>query len=110
MPRFVHVAKILPGKAEEFRQRVKGAFEAMAPMLKEAGFTGIRSFTTPETTSDGGGLLVTVYECMDASVVERFYQDERVLAAEAQAHGVLVTPHNHDAVPTNTAFLDLDLT
>jgi hypothetical protein len=110
MPQFVHVAKILPGKTEEFRQWVKGAFEAMAPMLKDAGFTGVRSFTTPEATSDGGGLLVTIYLCADASVVERFYQDERVLTAEAQNHGVLVTPHNHDAVPTNAAFLDLDLT
>ncbi len=109
MPEFVHVAKILPGKTEEFRQRVKQAFEAMAPMLKDAGFTSIRSFTTPETTSDGGGLLVTVYGCTDASVVERFYRDERVLAAEALNHGVLVTPHNHDAVPANSGFLELDL-
>ncbi|HET8945261.1 MAG TPA: hypothetical protein VFO59_10815 [Dehalococcoidia bacterium] len=109
MPEFVHVARILPGKTEEFRQRVKQAFEAMAPALKEAGFTGVRSFTTPETTSDGGGLLVTVYECSDASVVQRFYQDERVLAAEALNHGVLVAPHDHDAVLTNAAFLDLDL-
>ncbi|MBI4570741.1 MAG: hypothetical protein HY723_02230, partial [Chloroflexi bacterium] len=49
------------------------------------------------------------YEAEDPSVVERFYSLEGVLAQERQAHGVLVAPHDHDAVPKNVAFLDLRL-
>jgi hypothetical protein len=32
-----------------------------------------------------------------------------MIAAEERNHGTLVTRHNHDAVPTNTPFLELDL-
>ena len=105
----VHVAKILPGKRDEFSRQIKQSFEAGREGLKAMGFTRVTSFTTPETTSDGGGLLVTIYEAIDPSVVERFYQLEPVLKQEEQAHGVLVAPHNHDAVPRNVAFLDLKL-
>jgi hypothetical protein len=105
----VHVAKILPGKREEFKNTLKEGFEAGREALKAFGFTRIVSFVTPETTDDGGGLLVTVYEAADPSVVERFYQLEPVLQQEARAHGVLVVPHDHEAVPKNAAFVDLDL-
>jgi len=44
------------------------------------------------------------------SVVERFYKLEPVLQQEARAHGVLVAPHDHEAVPKNVAFVDMDLT
>ncbi len=52
---------------------------------------------------------MTVYEAEDPSVVERFYKLEPVLQQEARAHGVLVVPHDHEAVPKNVAFVDLDL-
>jgi hypothetical protein len=105
----VHVAKILPGKREAFEAQLKESFEAGREALKAFGFTRIVSFVTPEATDDDGGLLVTVYEAEDPSVVERFYQMEPVLQQEARAHGVLVTPHDHEAVPKNVAFVDLDL-
>lgn len=105
----VHVAKILPGKRDEFVQQLKEGFETGKDGLKAFGFTRITSFTTPETTDDGGGLLVTVYEADDPSVVERFYQLEPVVQQEARAHGTLVVPHDHEAVPKNVAFVDLDL-
>ena len=106
----VHVAKILPGKREEFRQQLKEGFEAGREALRAFGFTRIVSFTTPEVTGDEGGLVVTVYEAEDPSVVERFYKLEPVLQQEARAHGVLVAPHDHNAVPRNVAFVDMDLT
>ncbi|MEX0801231.1 MAG: hypothetical protein WD379_08440 [Dehalococcoidia bacterium] len=106
----VHVARILPGKREEFMQQLKEGFETGKDGLKAFGFTRITSFTTPETVDgDGDGLLVTVYEADDPSVVERFYQLEPVIQQEARAHGTLVVPHDHAAVPTNVAFVDLDL-
>jgi hypothetical protein len=105
----VHVAKILPGKREEFVQQLKDGFETGKEGLKAFGFTRIASFTTPETSADDGGLLVTVYEAEDPSVIERFYQLEPVVQQEARAHGTLVVPHDHAAVPTNVAFVDLDL-
>ena len=105
----VHVAKILPGKREEFLQRIKEGFEANREGLRAIGFRRIVSFSTPEVASDGDSLLVTVYEADDPSVVERFYQMESVIQAEQRNHGVLVAPHDHDAVPKNVAFLDLDL-
>ena len=105
----VHVAKILPGKREEFRRQLQEAFETGRDGLRAFGFTRIISFTTPEVAEDGDGLLVTVYEAEDPSVVERFYKLEPVLQQEAQAHGVLVAPHDHEAVPKNVAFVDLDL-
>lgn len=105
----VHVAKILPGKREEFKAQLKEAFEAGRDGLKAFGFTRVVSFVTPETTDDDGGLLVTVYEAEDPSVVERFYELEPVIQQEARAHGVLVTPHDHAAVPKNVAFVDMNL-
>ena len=84
-------------------------FETGKDGLKAFGFTRITSFTTPETSDDDGGLLVTVYEANDPSVVERFYQLEPVVQQEARAHGTLVVPHDHEAVPNNVAFIDLDL-
>ena len=88
----------------------KKGFEAGAPALKAFGFTKITSFFTPEAAGGGDGLLVTVYEANDASVVEKFYQMDAVIQREARAHGTLVEPHNHDSLPTNTPFLELDLT
>jgi len=105
----VHVARILPGKREEFKAQLKEGFEAGREALKAFGFSRIVSFVTPETSADDGGLLVTVYEAEDPSVVERFYQLEPVIQQEARAHGVLVVPHDHEAVPKNVAFVDLDL-
>jgi len=105
----VHVAKILPGKRDEFVQQLKEGFETGKDGLKAFGFTRITSFTTPETSDDDGGLLVTVYEAKDPSVVERFYQLEPVIQQEARAHGRLVVPHDHESVPANVAFIDLDL-
>lgn len=105
----VHVAKILPGKRDEFVQRIRAGFEANPEALRAFGFRRILSFTTPEAAGDGDSLLVTVYEVDDPSVVERFYSLEPVLQNEEQAHGVLVVPHDHAAVPKNVAFLDLRL-
>lgn len=105
----VHVAKILPGKADEFRERIRANFEAGRDALRTLGFSRIVSFTSTEASADGEALLVTVYEADDPSVVERFYSLEGVLEQERQAHGVLVAPHHHDAVPKNVAFLDLRL-
>jgi hypothetical protein len=106
----VHVAKILPGKREEFMQQLKEGFETGRDALRAFGFTRIVSFTTPEVAGDGGdGLLVTVYEAEDQSVVERFYKLEPVMQQEARAHGVLVAPHDHETVPKNVAFVDMDL-
>ncbi len=105
----VHVAKILPGKREEFMRQLKEGFETGREALRAFGFTRIISFTTPEVAGDGDGLLVTVYEAEDPSVVERFYKLEPVMQQEARAHGVLVAPHDHEAVPKNVAFVDLDL-
>ncbi len=105
----VHVAKILPGKREEFVRQLKQGFEGNREVLRAFGFRRIVSFTTPEVAGDGDGLLVTVYEADDPSLVERFYQMEPVMRQEEQAHGVLVAPHDHEAVPKNVAFVDLDL-
>jgi hypothetical protein len=105
----VHVAKILPGKREEFTQRVRETFEGNRDTLRALGFRRILSFTTPEVAQDSDALLVTVYEVDDPSVVERFYGLESVIEEERRNHGVLVAPHEHDAVPGNVAFLDLDL-
>ena len=41
--------------------------------------------------------------------MERFYKLEPVIQQEARAHGVMVVLHNHEAVPKNVAFVDLDL-
>jgi hypothetical protein len=106
----VHVARIMPGKKDEFREYIKRGFEAGREALRQFGFTRVASFVTEEASEDGSALLVTVYEANDPSVVERFYGLEGVIRAEEQAHGVLVRPHNHDAVPKNVAFLDMDLT
>lgn len=54
-------------------------------------------------------LLVTVYEADDPSVLERFYSLDAVVQQEKRAHGVLVAPHGHEAVPKNVAFLDVRL-
>lgn len=105
----VHVAKILPGQKEEFLSQLKHGFEASREGLRAIGFQRVVSFFTPEVAGDGDGLLVTVYEVEDPSVVERFYALRPVIEQEQQAHGVLVTPHDHDAVPQNVAFMDLDL-
>ena len=105
----VHVARILPGKREEFAQRVKEGMEPNPEALRAFGFKRILSFTTPEASPDGEALLVTVYEADDPSVIERFYRLEAVQQQEAQAHGTLVAQHDHDVVPKNVAFLDLRL-
>lgn len=106
---FVHVAKILPGKKDEFVDQIKKAFETNPAALGGLGFKRITSFTTSEVVGDGHDLLVTVYEADDPSVLERFYSLEAVVRQEEQAHGVLVSEHNHDAVPKNEAFLDVRL-
>jgi len=105
----VHVARILPGKREEFARQLKESFEAGREALRAVGFTRVVSFTTPEASAGGEALLVTVYEADDPSVVERFYQLEPVIEQERRNHGVLVAPHDHDAVPKNVAFVDMDL-
>jgi hypothetical protein len=105
----VHVAKILPGKKDEFLRQIKEGFEAGRDGLRAFGFTRITSFWTPEVNSDGDGLLVTVYEADDTSIVERFYQLEPVIQQEQMAHGTLVAEHDHEAVPGNVAIVDLDL-
>ena len=105
----VHVARILPGKRDEFVRQLKESFEAGREALKAFGFTRIVSFTTAEASADGEALLVTVYEADDPSVVERFYTLEPVIEQERRAHGLLVAPHDHDAVPKNVAFVDIDL-
>ncbi|MBI1885641.1 MAG: hypothetical protein HYS09_04910 [Chloroflexi bacterium] len=105
----VHVARILPGKREEFARQLKQGFEAGREALKALGFRRVVSFVSDEVTKDGDGLLVTVYEADDPSVVERFYQLDWVIQGEKRNHGVLVTPHDHDAVPRNVAFVDIDL-
>jgi len=105
----VHVARILPGKRDEFVRQLKEGFETGREALRAFGFTRIVSFTTPEASAGGEALLVTVYEADDPSVVERFYTLEPVIEQERRAHGVLVAPHDHDAVPKNVAFVDIDL-
>ncbi len=105
----VHVAKILPGKKDEFCRQVKEGLEANPEALRAFGFRRITSFVTSETAGDGDDLLVTVYEADDPSVLERFYALEPVQEQEQRAHGVLVAPHDHKAVPKNVAFLDLRL-
>ncbi len=109
MPACVHVARILPGKKDEFLRRIKDSFEAGREGLRALGFTRVTSFFTPELAGGGDGLLVTVYEVSDLSVVARFYGIDAVIQQEEQAHGTLVAPHDHAAVPTNTPFLELDL-
>ncbi len=108
----VHVARILPGQKDDFLRQIREGFEAGKDGLRAFGFKRIVSFFSPEVVGgdNADGLLVTVYEADDPSVVERFYQLAPVLQQEARAHGVLVAPHDHDAVPRNVAFLDLDLT
>lgn len=105
----VHVAKILPGQKDEFLSQLKHGFESSREALRAFGFHRVVSFFTPEVPENGDGLLVTVYEVDDPSVVERFYGLRPVIEQEQQAHGVLVAPHDHEAVPRNVAFLDLDL-
>jgi hypothetical protein len=110
MAKFVHVARILPGQTEAFLANVKNGFEMGAPALKALGLTRITSFNSAEADSGEGGLLVTIYEAADASVIEALYSNPAVIAGEERNHGTLVTPHNHNAVPGNTPFLELDLT
>ena len=105
----VHVARIMPGKRDEFARRLKESFEAGREALRAVGFTRVVSFTTPEVSAGGEALLVTVYEAEDPSVVERFYQLKPVIEQERRNHGVLVAPHDHEAVPQNVAFVDMDL-
>ena len=105
----VHVARILPGKRDEFVRQLKEGFETGREALRAFGFTRIVSFTTPEASAGGEALLVTVYEADDPSVVERFYTLQPVIEQERRAHGVLVAPHDHEAVPKNVAFVDIDL-
>ena len=109
MPSFVHVARILKGQREAFAESMRTGFETGSPALKAFGFTKITSFFTPELAGDGDGLLVTVYEAKDASVVEKFYSMQAVIDQEAKAHGVMVAPHDHKALPTNVPFLELTL-
>lgn len=110
MPAYVHVARILPGKREEFVRQVKEGLEANPQALRSFGFRRILAFTTPETVGPGEALLVTVYEAAEPAVVERFYQLEPVRQQEERAHGVVVAPHDHEVVPKNEAFIDLRLT
>lgn len=105
----VHVARILPGKREEFANQVKEGMGSNPEAMKALGFKRILSFTTPEASADGESLLVTVYEVDDPSVLERFYGLDAVQQQEVRAHGVLVAAHDHAVVPQNVAFLDLRL-
>jgi hypothetical protein len=105
----VHVARILPGKREEFAAQVQEGMGSNPEAMKALGFKRILSFTTPEASPEGESLLVTVYEVDDPSVLERFYGLEAVQQQEARAHGVLVADHDHDVVPRNVAFLDMRL-
>lgn len=109
MPSFVHVARILKGQREAFADYMRTGFETGAPALKAFGFTKITSYFTPELADGEDGLLVTVYEAKDASVVEKFYSMQAVIDQEAKAHGVMVAPHEHSALPTNVPFLELTL-
>ena len=109
MPKFVHVARIMPGQRQAFQDYIRNGFETGAPALKAFGFTHITSFTTPEVSDDDGGLLVTIYEAKDASVVEKFYGMQAVIDQETKAHGTMVVAHDHSSLPTNTPFLELDL-
>jgi hypothetical protein len=109
MPAYVHVAKILPGKRDEFAHRIKTGMEAAPEALRALGFTRIISFTTTETVGDDEALLVTVYEADDPAVVERFYALEPVIEQEHLQHGTLVHDHDHDVVSRNEAFVDLRL-
>lgn len=110
MPEYVHVAKIMSGGKEEFLNQVRTGFETGAPGLKSFGFTRVRSFFTQETTDgDADGLLVTIYEADDPDVIKRFYEQEVVIQQEKKAHGRLVVAHDHDNVPINTPFVDVDL-
>jgi hypothetical protein len=109
MPKFVHVAKIMPGQRQAFQDYMTNGFTTAREALKSFGFTKVTSFVTPEVSDDDGGLLVTVYEAKDASVVENFYSMQAVIENERKAHGVMVVPHEHDSLPTNTPFLELDL-
>jgi hypothetical protein len=105
----VHVARILPGKRDEFAQQIKSGMEAGRDALRALGFSRVVSFTTPEASAAGEALLVTVYEADDPAVIERFYSLDAVRRQEERAHGVLVAPHDHDVVPDNVAFVDLRL-
>jgi hypothetical protein len=109
MPQFVHVARILPGQKDAFCDYIRTGFETAKPALRSFGFTRVTSFYTPEASDDGGGLLVTIYEAESAEVVKRFYELPVVIQNEEKAHGMMVAPHDHNALPTNTPFLDLDL-
>src|SRR3990172_11787470 len=75
----VHVARILPGKKDDFVQRIKDGFGANPQALRALGFQRITSFTTAEL---GDELLVTVYEVDDPSVLERFYSLQPVVDHE----------------------------
>jgi hypothetical protein len=109
MPSFVHVARILKGQREAFSDYIRNGFETGAPALRAFGFTKITSYFTPELADGEDGLLVTVYEAKDASVVEKFYSMQGVIDAEAKAHGVMVAPHDHASLPANVPFLELTL-
>ncbi|MEO8458764.1 MAG: hypothetical protein ABI559_13250 [Chloroflexota bacterium] len=109
MPQFVHVARILPGQKDEFLANVKNGFEMGAPGLKSLGLTRITSFHSAEANSGSGGLLITIYEANDASVIEALYKNAAVVEGEKRNHGKLVAEHDHELVATNTPFLDLDL-
>lgn len=112
MPEYVHVAKILPEGKEEFLAQSKESFENGREALKAFGFKRIRSFYSPEVVGGDGadGLLVTIYEADSPDVVKRFYEIEAVIRQEEGNHGRLVEAHDHAAVPTNTPFVDVDLT
>jgi hypothetical protein len=85
MPSFVHVARILKGQREAFADYMRTGFETGAPGLKAFGFTKITSYFTPELADGEDGLLVTVYEAKDASVVEKFYSMQAVIEQEEKA-------------------------
>lgn len=110
MPSFVHVARIMQGQREAFQNYMRNGFETAREAMKSFGFTKVTSFVTPEVAGQGADLLVTVYEAKDASVVERFYSLQGVIENERKAHGVMVESHEHKELPTNTPFLELDLT
>src|SRR3970282_462799 len=105
----VHVARILPGRQEEFARQLKESFEAGREALKAFGFTRIVSFTTAEASADGEALLVTVYEADDPSVVERFYTLEPVIEQERRGAGGLVAPHRPPPRPTKIAVVGISL-
>jgi|FLYL01.1.fsa_nt_gi hypothetical protein len=109
MAQYLHTARILPGKRDEFAAVVKQGFEMGREGLRALGLKRITCFISEETTDDGGGILVTIYEADEPAAIERLYSNPAVIEGERRNHGTLVMPHSHELVARNTPFLDLKL-